>query len=279
MRCTAPFTSTRTSGRASRTLSCDNLTSKGDSLDTPRASQVETIQLHSMARAIVLHLLPGALVTVFYILAAPLMRSLGFPSLAAIFLSIFVVLIPSELGYLLYQSRKEGTSLRGLLSYQEPVGRGQFIGIVVSLFLWASVCAVLLYPPLDLFFTGTVFSWIPGSFFLTEDFSRYSTAALATTWIFGLIFNGVAGPIVEELYFRGYLLPRLARLGAWAPLVNITLFSIYHFFTPWQTVGRIIALLPMVYTVWWKRNIRIGIIVHILGNISSMFLLLPALFG
>ena len=36
---------------------------------------------HSDARTIVLHLLPGALVTVFYACAAPVVRSLGFPSL------------------------------------------------------------------------------------------------------------------------------------------------------------------------------------------------------
>ena len=45
--------------------------------------------------------------------------------------------------------------------------------------------------------------------------------------------------MVEEMYFHGYLLPRISRLGAWAPLVNTVLFSLYHFFTPWLNVGRI----------------------------------------
>jgi membrane protease YdiL (CAAX protease family) len=45
--------------------------------------------------------------------------------------------------------------------------------------------------------------------------------------------------VVEEMYFRGYLLPRISRLGAWAPLVNTVLFSLYHLFTPWLNVGRI----------------------------------------
>jgi CAAX protease family protein len=57
------------------------------------------------------------------------------------------------------------------------------------------------------------------------------------------------------------------------------LFSVYHFFTPWANVGRIVALLPMVYTVWWKRNIYVGVVVHVLGNISTMLLLLPVLLG
>ncbi|MFD1537220.1 CPBP family glutamic-type intramembrane protease [Nonomuraea guangzhouensis] len=32
--------------------------------------------------------------------------------------------------------------------------------------------------------------------------------------------TGLAFPIIEELYFRGFLLPRLSRLGRWAPVVN-----------------------------------------------------------
>ena len=66
---------------------------------------------HSGARTVVLHLLPGALITAFYAGAAPLVRSLGFPSLMAIFLAIAFVLIPFELGYLIYQARTNGSTL------------------------------------------------------------------------------------------------------------------------------------------------------------------------
>ena len=86
------------------------------------------------------------------------------------------------------------------------------------------------------------------------------------TAILNLVLNGIAGPVVEELYFRGYLLPRLSRLKGWAALMSVLLFSLYHFFTPWQNVIRIIALVPMVYAVWWKRNIYLGMIVHCVGN-------------
>jgi membrane protease YdiL (CAAX protease family) len=94
-----------------------------------------------------------------------------------------------------------------------------------------------------------------------------------------LLANGIAGPVVEELYFRGYLLPRIARLGGWAPVLNMVLFSLYHFFTPWNNVGRIVALLPMVYATWWKRNIYLGMAVHVLWNIGGMLLLLATFLG
>lgn len=53
-----------------------------------------TDEQHSVARSVTLHLLPGALITVFYALIAPLVRSFGLPSLMAIFLTILIVLLP-----------------------------------------------------------------------------------------------------------------------------------------------------------------------------------------
>jgi membrane protease YdiL (CAAX protease family) len=238
-----------------------------------------TDEQHSVARTVVLHLLPGALIVAFYVLAAPVVKSLGFPSLMAIYLAITFVLIPFELGYLFYQARKNGTSLGDVVLYREPVPKGQFVALVLGLFVWSAICSVLLYPPLDAFFIENVFFWVPEWLFFSEDFARYSVAALLLTWVFGFVVNAIVGPIVEELYFRGYLLPRISRLGAWAPLLNTVLFSIYHFFTPWQNIGRIIGLLPMIYATWWKRSIYVSIAVHVLGNVSTMLLLLPVLLG
>ena len=90
---------------------------------------------HSLARTVVLHLLPGALMVVFYALAAPVVRSLGFPSLMAIFLAIVFVLIPFELGYLFYRARKNATSLGSIVLYREPVPRTQFVALVLGLFV------------------------------------------------------------------------------------------------------------------------------------------------
>ena len=234
---------------------------------------------HSGARTVVLHLLPGALITAFYFGAAPVVRSLGFPSLMAIFLAIAFVLIPFELGYLIYQARKNGSTVGSVVLYRQPVPRGQFVALVLGLLTWSGICAVLLFPPLDGFFMENVFSWLPGWFFFAEDFTQYSTAVLLITWSFGLVVNGIAGPVVEEMYFRGYLLPRISRLGAWAPLLNTVLFSLYHFFTPWLNVSRIIGLLPMVYAAWWKKSIYVSMAVHVLGNAIPMVFLLAGLLG
>lgn len=44
-------------------------------------SRVIADRPHSIARSVVLHLLPGALITAFYVGVAPVVRGLGFPSL------------------------------------------------------------------------------------------------------------------------------------------------------------------------------------------------------
>jgi hypothetical protein len=69
------------------------------------------------------------------------------------------------------------------------------------------------------------------------------------------VINGVIRPVVEELNFRGHQLPRIDRFGRGVPILNAVLFSIYHVWTLWQNAGRILALIPWMFTVWPKRSL------------------------
>ena len=75
---------------------------------------------------------------------------------------------------------------------------------------------------------------------VAENISDYSPWVLIPAAVLLVLINGIAGPIVEEMYFRGYLLPRLERFDKWAPLINLSLFSLYHFWAPWQVFSRIL---------------------------------------
>ena len=88
--------------------------------------------------------------------------------------------------------------------------------------------------------------------------------------IFMPSIRGLAGPIVEELYFRGYLLPRMGYAGRWAPLLHSFLFGLYHIWTPWMFLTRTLGMLPLVYAVRW-RNLNLAIIVHVLVNMLDVF--------
>ncbi|UCG04612.1 MAG: CPBP family intramembrane metalloprotease [Candidatus Heimdallarchaeota archaeon] len=54
------------------------------------------------------------------------------------------------------------------------------------------------------------------------------------------------------------------------------LFSLYHFFSPWENPIRIIALLPLGYLVWKKKDIRFSMLVHILNNTGGSIMMLMA---
>ena len=67
-------------------------------------------------------------------------------------------------------------------------------------------------------------------------------------------------------------------MKGWAPLVNVLLFSLYHFFSPWQNITRILAFTPMAGVVRWKKNIYLSMCAHCLLNIGSVSLAAPLFF-
>jgi len=115
--------------------------------------------------------------------------------------------------------------------------------------------------------------------FQPDDVAENSSGAWTVTLIVYVAMNVFVGPAVEELYFRGYLLPRMSQLGRWAPIVNSVLFSLYHFWSPWGLLSRIVGVTPFAYAVWWKRNVYLGMAVHILLNVMSTTLLIATVAG
>jgi len=114
-----------------------------------------------------------------------------------------------------------------------------------------------------------LFAWAPEWYLKPLDLdavTAYSPSAWIATLTAYLLLNGLAAPIVEELYFRGWLLPRMTRFGRWAPVLSTVLFSLYHVWTPWQFFSRVAAVAPYTYAVSWRRNVYLGMVVHILLN-------------
>jgi len=149
----------------------------------------------------------------------------------------------------------------------------------VLIVVWG-VLVTALVSPLDNLLLTTAFAWLPDWYALRDVLAlpaAYPRGVLLVIAGCAVVLNGLVGPIFEELYFRGHLLPRMAALGRWAPLVNVVLFSLYHFWTPWQFLSRVALLLPMVYLVWWKRNVYLGVIAHCLLNLIGTTVLFAQL--
>ena len=233
---------------------------------------------HSFVKTVVLHLLPGIPITLFYFLTAPYFVKLGFPPAFALCLAIPIVLIPLELGYLYYLAKKTNNSLslKNIILYQEHVPVPHIIGYVLILVAWSALCFVVLSKPVGGFISETFFSWAPAWY--VENSFEGTKSILLVTWIMVMVFGSILGPLVEELYFRGYLMPRISRYKAWAPLLNAFLFALYHFWTPWEVITRTAAVFPLSLVVYKKKNIYIGIAAHIMLNILSTLSLLALIF-
>ena len=235
-----------------------------------------TPEQHRLSWSILLHLLPGVVLTAFIVLAAPVVRAVGLPTVFALFIGIPLVIVPIELGILLgHAKRTTGTlSLRRTVVYRERLPVRRLVPATVGLVAWFAVWLVLATAVIDEWIAERFFTWIPDAilqFSMVDQAGESApTVVLVIVLVVAVVFNGVVGPVTEELYFRGYLLPRIDRLGRWAPVLNTVLFSVYHLWTPWQNLTRIVGLLPMTWLAWRRRSTQLAIAVHV--SINLVFL-------
>ena len=239
--------------------------------------------LHQLSgRALLVqHLVPGALMTVAFVAFAPLAEAVGFPPIAALLAAIALVLVPVELGIMVWASRREGVGFGGLIAYRRPLPLRRAAWLVPALILLAFL-GFGLHQAIEPALIQSWFAWLPDWYVSPIQLDRigdHSATAWALTLAAYLTLNGLIGPIMEELYFRGYLLPRMDRLGRWAPLVNVTLFSLYHFWSPWQVMARVLAIGPTVYAVRWTRNVYLGMVVHCTLNTIGVLLVAGLIVG
>jgi len=222
----------------------------------------DQIEKHSTAQSVILHLLPGILVGCFYLLARQPVVAMGYPSIVAQILAFAFILIPVELGFLFYQGKKRTGrfTLQGIISYRNSIPWWQYLVWVFVIFIAVGAIFTLL-EPVDAFLQGRLFYWMPEPSYGLDG--NYSRKKLIVTYSMVLLFVAVLSPLVEELYFRGYLLPRMK--GKYATLLHSFLFAAQHVITPWMIITRTLGLLPLLFGVK-KKNIYIGIIVHILCN-------------
>ncbi|WP_328401730.1 CPBP family intramembrane glutamic endopeptidase [Nocardia sp. NBC_00403] len=222
---------------------------------------------HSLPLSIVLHLVPGALIVAAYLLIGePLANTIGYPTLIGWAIALCLVLIPILSG-LLWLGRKHNghISLRGVLHYTDkPLPRGNLVAMVIGLIVWMMVVGFAL-APMNNFFKD-FFTWLPyadtgGS--VTAYLDGYSHSIMLTTMVICLPLTGISLPLIEELYFRGFLLPRISHLGAWAPVLSTVLFALYHFWSPWMFVSRVIFTFPGFWFAWRNKDIRLSIGMHV----------------
>src|SRR5262249_12037416 len=145
---------------------------------------------------------------------------------------------PIELGLLLRAAhRATGRwSLRALppvIAYRRPLTR-RVILLIPALFLLA-LAIYFAYTPAGNALGGALTGIYPPWLIAGNNApAGFSTAVLVSTLLVTLAVDGVINPTVEELYFRGYLLPRLPVAGWPAIPLSAALFALQHYWQPWN---------------------------------------------
>ncbi len=90
-----------------------------------------------------------------------------------------------------------------------------------------------------------------------------------------LFFTVITAGVVEELIFRGYLLPRLEiifKRPYWAITVSSLLFGLLHYKygTVLNVAGPVFIGFVFAYYYWRYRNIKVIIICHILWDLIAV---------
>ena len=232
---------------------------------------------HSLMESFLLHILPGALVTISFVLLKSISDSIGYPPLLAFLLAILIIGIPVLLGVMFFEGRKRNgrLSLKGVVLYREKISWGMFVLIFMGAFIGVYLL-IMLVTPINAFLTESLFSALPSWMFLEEQsqYLAYAKNILITTFAFQLVLTGIALPWIEELYFRGYLLPRISRYKWWAPIMSGLFFGLYHSWQPFDFLTVFVLGAALSTIVMWKRDIRLSIGLHVCANVFARLALL-----
>ena len=188
-----------------------------------------------------------------------------------------IILVPMELGMIISASKKEyGTcSLKSALEGQEKLAVWKIV-LIAFVFLGVAGLLSAFVAPLENQFLSkiraTVLNNLPIGFDWTnyEYIKSFSKPTLIFTCVYYCIFNVLIGPIIEELFFRGYLTSHYKKQGVLTPILIAVLFSLYHFWLPFHNIFRILAFAPVAYVAYKKKNIYISIWFHCMCNLFSV---------
>jgi len=228
---------------------------------------------------VVLYCLLPAIPITLIALACAAPWGLGLPIVLSMMIGIGLGCFPVQWGIIFLTAKKQGKPLKSLFGYKEKIKK-------LELFLWVSFSVVIalfvmiMLAPLENKMWGAAFNWFPDWFRLDKaNVKETTTTILVITLILNFVLNGVLAPITEEYYFRAFLTPRMEKFGKLAWLLSLSMFSLYHFWAPWELFSRILALLLPFYLVWLKKDFRISIFTHVTMNTLSCFAMLMGVLG
>lgn len=231
--------------------------------------------------AVALSLAPGAAAFCLALVLAPVLNELSLPRTFAIPVAFALVLIPIELTILVkVGQRNGGRGIRGIggaTAFPAAIGRRWWL--IPALFVFALVLAVVwsaLAGMIWNLFDPVLPNWLSPD---ADPLDYASRGAVTATAIVTLLIDGILNPIVEEYYFRGFLLPRLPFRPAPAIVASAGLFTVQHFWQPYNWTLIFVLELVLTTAVVRTRSLRLGIVLHVLANTFGAAIALATVLG
>jgi uncharacterized protein len=229
------------------------------------------------SRAIVLHFLPAIAIACAYWFVTPWTSRNGVPHVAVLLAAFAVIGIPMQLGIIRRTAKAVGHSV---VRFVSPIPLWQHVvGAVVLIALELLLLRLPLGRVSD-YLAGHGFPTLPAAFSpaADDDLAMTSRSILLPVLMLQLLIDGIINPLVEERYFRGFLLPQLGRLRLGAPVLSTFLFAIAHFWQPYNYLSIFVFVLPLTLFTWWRKNYYAQAFVHCFANSFGAVLALAGYF-
>jgi len=228
---------------------------------------------HRPATTVLLHLVPGALGLLGYLLALPVTQAVGLPSVAAL-ATVGLLVVPAvQVGAL--RMRRHRRPLEPVIAYRARLSVPRTLAWATLEIVLAGAAFVLMAPLTRALQTYLFAGWPDAWEIRLGTNGQYGDSALLVTAALLLLGTVIVAPVVEELYFRGYLLPRMPqRLGRWRVPTHVVLFAAYHLWSPWLIPTRVLAILPLAYIAVRTRDVRVGVVTHVVLNATDLVAIL-----
>ena len=196
------------------------------------------------------------------------------------------ILVPMELWMILSASKKESGkySLKSAFIRHEKIAVWEILIIAFIFFCIAGLILAFIAPVENRIFAKartSLLNNLPVGFDWTNyDYLKsFSKPMLIFTCIYFGVFDVLLGPITEELFFRGYLTSHYKKQSSFTPILVTVLFSLYHFWLPFNNIFRILIFTPVAFVAYKKKNFYISICFHCLCNLFASISFALAVLG
>ncbi len=227
-------------------------------------------------------LVPSGIFTAIYFALGMIWQ--GIPSIALFFILSALTLFVYELSVVLTANRREYGKV-GLQIVFSKCGKMAWWKVFLyglALFGIAGIISITVGALEDWIFatpSKCLYEILP-EYFNWSNFElvkQYPKSIVVFTAILYFVMNVLICPIVEEIYFRGYLTERMSSYGIAAPILVSVAFSFYHWWLPSNNIFRICTFAVAFTVAYKKENIYISMVFHCLCNLLSSISFITAL--